>query len=1128
MPTKTLPDDDTRYQPSDLTRRERDTFDELTSTAHYSRNAVDPTELKRKEQGQKGPESVSGGDTQKPSSSAGDSTGTAPDLVGELYRGRGKRRFWTRKKVVGGSLATVGIVGLGAALITSFSSLLLPTLSFNIDNNRLARVTRNFMTSTDMIIKYKLALDSTGDAQYADALRYYGGDFTGNSLWAKLNRLRPDKIAERLVLDMQFEYTDRPVLGTSLTRRVVSGFTLGGNPPQTITIPSHSTPLRSKIFHPAQYISSLIQYRRDTKGLVKNFLQEVTPDDTSWIVRKFQGLVIRGKAAKELRQQLRIKTWRWSREEVKKANTEGVENPVEEEQIRSYQAASGEGSIRAQLATGGDPAALEAIQQTDACFKDVACIQEVNNSGDTIAPQVRAGLDASFDPKKITNMVAANIAAISSVADVGNLACKMYDASIMSSKDIINANNAMAMASYASFSAAPAQMIYTNLHPDDPRINTTQYGALNYLVNGKVGETEAGGAGQSNPMKAANNMHYDTAESLSPQASAIGSFATNPFGFLNFAGQGAGIAVLVMLGDPDAMNAWPGMGNALAALDVNFCDTVTNLWVQAGLLVIEAGVTFIPGVGQALKGAGTAISKFAAWTVTKQLTKTVGKQFTLRNLAEAGAYYAADNVISMIAIAHAIQKMGGIFNGTAVGAEYLNQIDSGAEVQAQEVMRASGARPLTEAQYLSAEQTDNDFRVAALQDQSFSQRYFALSNPQSLANRLAVNTYLGALSFNASGVVSGALQAAAGLFNPSRLVGALTSFGNHSFALESEEPSSEVLSRDYGITQFGWTNDEMEAFRSDPEYSPLVNEDELDASGRRDEIDQKYRRCFSLDEPMGNLLAGNPEPGQAFDIIRGDFSGAIEKLPAIVRDSNANVNPDLGLCAPNNLGDSGPDNDGRLTFKSEEAQLVFRYRISLLVHDTVDQLLSIQDPSPDVAVGGDATGLVTADGYSFPLDPTQTYTQTPCNQYTCHHDGTPAYDLFYGPEGTMSGKPVFAISDGTIISAHPYPSSNPVPGCYSIQFLSDDTYYYWYGHIQNPKVKPGDRVKAGQQIAEVADLSLGSRCRGRRDHLHIDRGCVNSAGEPQTAGRVSCRDPSFVPFLKDLWLKQHYARGFQQ
>jgi hypothetical protein len=186
--------------------------------------------------------------------------------------------------------------------------------------------------------------------------------------------------------------------------------------------------------------------------------------------------------------------------------------------------------------------------------------------------------------------------------------------------------------------------------------------------------------------------------------------------------------------------------------------------------------------------------------------------------------------------------------------------------------------------------------------------------------------------------------------------------------------------------------------------------------------------------------------------------------------------------------------------------------------------------------GGIGQGQCAAGANCWPVadQKKHSYGNAPCKSRTCHHDGTAAFDLMYGARGNMDGKAVYAITAGSIDKVGIY---HGVPGCYSIQFESDqkyagteNPYFYWYGHLQNPKFKLNDKVQAGQQIAEVARLMIAekpgmskdqaeaasSRCRGGRDHLHIDRGCI-SGNKPQRGGGPSCRDSSFVRVLNEMW-----------
>lgn len=195
----------------------------------------------------------------------------------------------------------------------------------------------------------------------------------------------------------------------------------------------------------------------------------------------------------------------------------------------------------------------------------------------------------------------------------------------------------------------------------------------------------------------------------------------------------------------------------------------------------------------------------------------------------------------------------------------------------------------------------------------------------------------------------------------------------------------------------------------------------------------------------------------------------------------------------------------------------------------------------DISAGSgcDSSGIIV-EGYAFPVAPAkkksygnlprQCSSTAPKADYTdrygktssiprhCHHDGTPAYDLL-----GAGGETVYAITNGTITKVTTnYVNQSDARGkaCSSIMFKADqggDKSYYWYGHIAKVSVSQGSPVKAGQPIAKVAPDEYGPMCWGGGIHLHIDRGCTDSKGVPQTGGEDECRDPKFIEDLYKIW-----------
>ncbi len=166
--------------------------------------------------------------------------------------------------------------------------------------------------------------------------------------------------------------------------------------------------------------------------------------------------------------------------------------------------------------------------------------------------------------------------------------------------------------------------------------------------------------------------------------------------------------------------------------------------------------------------------------------------------------------------------------------------------------------------------------------------------------------------------------------------------------------------------------------------------------------------------------------------------------------------------------------------------------------------------------GQTGTGSITRIGdydYSFPiLLPKNGVTngvKWPCPGI-CHHDGSPAFDLFKTEMGDATeGTPVVAIISGTIVSVTDQRRGNA--GCNDMQLEGEDGYFYWYGHSSGATVKVGQKVTAGEQLAVVGRRA----CADNTDpHLHIDRGPKGSWG-----GTLGNRDQEFVPLMNELWEK---------
>lgn len=96
-----------------------------------------------------------------------------------------------------------------------------------------------------------------------------------------------------------------------------------------------------------------------------------------------------------------------------------------------------------------------------------------------------------------------------------------------------------------------------------------------------------------------------------------------------------------------------------------------------------------------------------------------------------------------------------------------------------------------------------------------------------------------------------------------------------------------------------------------------------------------------------------------------------------------------------------------------------------------------------------------------------------------NHEGIPhpGYDLNYGagPRSDL-GQPVYAPEDGVVVFART--GSGTWGGL--VVILGKSGLAHRLGHVRNIKVKEGQTVKEGEQVAEIGEFAGGS------PHLHYD------------------------------------------
>lgn len=502
------------------------------------------------------------------------------------------------------------------------------------------------------------------------------------------------------------------------------------------------------------------------------------------------------------------------------------------------------------------------------------------------------------------------ISAFSTVYAVAVPLCLVYEGSLENSADDIDSNSDSLQRTYFAVSSAA----------DQQKTGETTPEAIGGF-NDKLGDTT-----NSIPELRASGQAIDTSTVLNqlelPQSSATGTFS-----LLN-----------VALGDSDVVDAM----NYIADYG---CEWLTDLWVGGGVAVAEFIASLFTGGGtkvtaetskQGVKLMLQNLGKRLAFEGTRKIAQEKGRAAALKLTAGkflfktglmVGGTLGATELAKMAVIKH----MGAANDGLATGTTFANQADMGGNLFAQDMNRSVlYGRPMTSPEVAQSKTDDLAYINDVNSRKSFGERYFALSNPSSLLSKVGLATQS---LFSQKGNSLGKLFSTIGkaLSMPMKFISSI--LGKNAFAAENTISGAG----DYNIVQWGWSSEELGLIDNNPdEYSPMVNDLVLDQSGKAGDIENKFGKCFS--NSIGTLLADEH----------------------IQRELDGKVKPDDGDCAPNKLGINNAEfGDG----------MVFRWRLSKMNDNILQQMLDIQEPSEsDVVAGSGPAPLTTPglNGYTIP------------------------------------------------------------------------------------------------------------------------------------------------------------------
>ncbi len=476
--------------------------------------------------------------------------------------------------------------------------------------------------------------------------------------------------------------------------------------------------------------------------------------------------------------------------------------------------------------------------------------------------------------------------------------------------------------------------------------NSTDGGALANAIQGT--NDEVGDISTSLPYQRAYGRVQSTDFIPSVEAGADGSYQ---------------YSLLDVLGVP--ANSLEGrIANGIVS---SFCHVMTNIWTSVGLTVAQIIAFFLslgtePAVADA---AGETASNWivryvtAAWIkiVGKQVIKQGVKKITLGLMARVVRFAIIQGVVltgtlALTWLAHMeVASRAGVANdGLAVGRNLVDMADNGANIQASELQREMlFGRPLLSNEVAQLESNSIQDVDYANSQKSFTDRYFALSNYDSLVTHLGMD--LGASEHFS--IISSIVKLGSAILNPTHSIATLfgSIFNQPAFA------AADSITYDYGNVQFGWSDAENQLVNGNDTYAPLENQRILDDASqvngmsREDAIAQKYSICFGYDY-NGSSQDDSLDPSDQNGRLSLGSDGTVSSLLVnadIVRDGNTgDVINGGGLCDPDMLSyDSSdplaadaqmPELNGKKSPLPND--MIFRWRLAEAYENTADQLIS--------------------------------------------------------------------------------------------------------------------------------------------------------------------------------------------
>ncbi len=763
----------------------------------------------------------------------------------------------------------LGAMGGGAAIIVLllivavFSNYKIIHLAENVTVYNMARTAREFREAASQNTAEAIDAEATSETRLAQLQAKYENSKIKVAI-DTINTYRPASLLKKLNANLEPVFEEGPpskILGRPT--KVFKGWDYNG-----VLIEKTDRSFGQRFFHPVESYNDRLRF-----GAELNALLEEDFGATNSIVR---GKVIR--SFMESRGISKLRWWSLRGKKFQGLTNEAAEN------LNATQSYNQNRTPRSTCATSEICNAVdEAAQASDEAVKSgegltASQLEEkvADRSARTITANIGGKLESVVSKTSIIYSVALPL-------------CLIYDGSLQNAKDTIDNSEDANRRTFFMVRTAADQM----------KAGATREEAVSGL-SGQLGDIK-----DSVPLRRASGENIDSASEVNatalPQSTSVGTYSLfNAF-----------------LGDILSSDSLD-LANTIATKG---CGVVTNIWTGVTLTVAEGALFFVTGglSSGAEEGAATGVRALIAQVSERTLAKLglqqgvreAGIALTTKAVAKAGSKLFVKIALQTGAILGAtelaklsvIKHMNAANNGLATNATLANQVDMGGNLYAQDTNRKFlFGRPLTKTEVAESKVADADYLKESNQRKSIQERYFALDNPQSLMATATFNvgSFITGSGFNAGSLMS---YFESGLSHiPKQMASVLLS--RPAFAAATTSGAG-----DYNIVQWGYSKEELDLIDNNAAYAPLDNDLALDGSGKAEEIEKTYSKCY--DKTDGELLS--------------------EGL--IVRTTNGEVVANQGDCSPVNLGLRNP----------QYGDLVFRWRLAKRNQNVREHLIDMQN-----------------------------------------------------------------------------------------------------------------------------------------------------------------------------------------